>query len=146
MSSSISFTCSHDMQNFGPLTAEIGSGVCGTPTNFNGFCALPSLLQQRRSMETNQTLHDVWPYHVYWQRYCTALQQRALAKLCSVERGMELQNFRSGRRLYSAGRPSHWASADILVCNLLRHISRLSTVTVAFHVKRRLLTLFPVLP
>jgi len=28
------------MVNFGPLTAEIGSGVWGTPTNFNGFCVL----------------------------------------------------------------------------------------------------------
>jgi len=25
------------MVKFGPLTAEIGSGVWGTPTNFNGF-------------------------------------------------------------------------------------------------------------
>jgi len=31
-----------------------------------------------------------------WQRYCTALQQRALAKLCGVVHGMELQNFRRG--------------------------------------------------
>ena len=30
----------HNMANFGPLTAEIGSGVCGTPTHFNGFCVL----------------------------------------------------------------------------------------------------------
>jgi len=29
--------------------------------------------------------------------------------------GMELQNFRRGRHLYSAGRPSRWASAHILV-------------------------------
>jgi len=136
LSSNISSTCSHNMPNFRPLTAEVGSEVCGTPANFNGFC----------SMETNQTLHDVWPSPVYWQCYCTALQQRASAKLCSVVRGMELQNFRRGRHLYSAGRPSHWASADILVCNLMRQISRLSTITVPFHVKRRSLTLFPVLP
>jgi len=32
------------MVNFGPLTAEIGSGVWGTPTNFNGFCVLAALL------------------------------------------------------------------------------------------------------
>jgi len=29
--------------NFGPLTAEIGSGVWGTPTNFNGFLRLGSV-------------------------------------------------------------------------------------------------------
>jgi len=51
------------MANFGPLTAEIGSGVWGTPININGFRVLPSLLQRRRSPEANQTLHDVWPSH-----------------------------------------------------------------------------------
>ena len=54
-------TCSHNMANFGSLTAEIASGVWGTPANFNGFCLLPSLLQRRRSPEDNQTLLDVWP-------------------------------------------------------------------------------------
>jgi len=49
------------MVNFGPLAAEIGSLVWGTPANFNGFCVLASLLQRRRSTEANQTLHDVWP-------------------------------------------------------------------------------------
>jgi len=32
------------MVNFGPLTAEIGSGVWGTPVNFNGFRVLPASL------------------------------------------------------------------------------------------------------
>jgi len=49
------------MVNFGPLTAETDWRVCGTPTNFNGFRVLPSLLQRRRSTDPNQTLHDVWP-------------------------------------------------------------------------------------
>ena len=43
---------------------------------------------------------------VYWQRYCTALQRRASAKLCGVVQGMELRSFRRGRHLYSAGLPS----------------------------------------
>jgi len=51
----------HNMANFGPLTAEIGSGVWGTPANFNRFRVLPLLLQRRHSLEANQTLHDVWP-------------------------------------------------------------------------------------
>jgi len=55
---------------------------------------------------------------VYRQRYCTALQQRALAKLCGVVQWMELQNFCRGRHLYSAGRPSHWALAHISSWNL----------------------------
>ena len=43
---------------------------------------------------------------LYWQRYCTAVQQRASAKVCGVVQGMELRNFRRGRHLYSARRPS----------------------------------------
>jgi len=95
-------------------------------------------------VEVNQTLQDVWPspgmiHYVYiigfscpsatckidfaskycvllyWQRYCTALDQWASAKLCGVVQGMELRNFLRGRHLYSAGRPSRWASAHILV-------------------------------
>ena len=31
---------SHNMVNFGPLAAEIGSGVWGTPANFKGFRVL----------------------------------------------------------------------------------------------------------
>jgi len=50
---------------------------------------------------------------LYWQRYCTALQQRASAKLCSMIQGMELRNFRRRRHLYSAGRPLRWTSAHI---------------------------------
>jgi len=50
---------------------------------------------------------------LYWQRYCTALQQRVSAKLYGVVQGMELRNFRRGCHQYSAGRPSRWASAHI---------------------------------
>jgi len=45
--------------------------------------------------------------------------QRASAKICGMLQGMELLNFRRGRHLYSAGRPSCWASAHILVCVVL---------------------------
>ena len=95
-------TCPHNMANFGPLTAEIGSGVWGTPANFNGFRVLAVLLQRRRFMSTSCVL-------LYCQRYCTAVQQRALAKLCGVVQVMELRNFRRGRHLYSSGRPSRLA-------------------------------------
>jgi len=46
--------------NFDPLAAEIGLPVWSTPANFNGFRVIASLLQRRRSLEANQTLHDVW--------------------------------------------------------------------------------------
>ena len=58
---------------------------------------------------------------LYWQRYCTTLQQRASAKLCSVVQRMELRNFRRRRHLYSAGRPSRWASSHILVFVIFLH-------------------------
>jgi len=44
LSSNTSSTRPDNMVNFGPLMAEIGSGVWGTPTNFNGFCVLAALL------------------------------------------------------------------------------------------------------
>jgi len=61
LNSNIFYRRPHNMANFGPLTAEIGSGVWGTPANFNGFRLLASLLHRRRSPEANQTLHDLWP-------------------------------------------------------------------------------------
>jgi len=62
LNSNISSTCPHNLANFGPVTAEIGLVVWGTPENFYGFRILHSLLQRRRSPEANQTLHDVWPF------------------------------------------------------------------------------------
>jgi len=43
LSSNISPT-RHNMVNFGPLAAEIGSFVWSTPANFNGFRLLAALL------------------------------------------------------------------------------------------------------
>jgi len=60
LNSNISPTCPHNMVNFGPLAAEIGSLVWGTPENFNGFRVLARLLQRHLSTEANQTLHDGW--------------------------------------------------------------------------------------
>jgi len=50
----IFLTCPHNMVNFGPLAAEIGWQVWSTPTNFNRFRVLASLLHRRRSTEVNQ--------------------------------------------------------------------------------------------
>jgi len=44
------------MANFGPLTAEIGSGVWGTPANFNGFRGLAALLRGSLVVGLSQTL------------------------------------------------------------------------------------------
>ena len=83
---------------------------------FGGSCPLREFFRMQNSR--------------FVQRYCTALQQRASAKLCSVVQGMELRNFRRRRHLYWAGRPSRWASAHILVINRLEldiHICNLCT-------------------
>ena len=55
--------CPHNMVNYGPLAAEIGSVVWGTPANFNlvsCFGYVTAAVQRRRSTEANQTLRDVW--------------------------------------------------------------------------------------
>ena len=64
-----SSTCPHNMVNFSPLTAEIGSLVCGTPPNFNRFRVLESLLHLCRSLEANQSCtmfgHLLGCYSIY---------------------------------------------------------------------------------
>jgi len=135
--------------------------VWGTPANFNGFCILASLLQERRSPEANQTLlfarclavsldatllyifEGSCPLmefrHVQNSLCVQALRSRVLAallhctkaaasaKLCGVIQGMELQNFRRWRHLYSAGRPSRWALAHILVYFKTRNVGQCPT-------------------
>jgi len=44
------------MVNFGLLTAEIGSGVWGTPANFNGFRVLAALLRGSQVVSVSETL------------------------------------------------------------------------------------------
>ena len=56
LNSNISSTCPYNMVNFGPLTAEIGWRVWGTPANFNGF----------------------------WLQYCTDVTQQTSTKLCMM--------------------------------------------------------------
>ena len=56
LSSNISFTCSCNMVNFGPLAAEIGPVVWGTPANFNGFHVLAALLHGTVIVGVSQTL------------------------------------------------------------------------------------------
>ena len=130
LSSCISSTCPHNMVNFGPLAAEIVSLVWRTPANFYGFRILASLLQRRRSMEANQTLHNVWPL--------PGLVDYIFGSCCSVTEFCQVQNslyvlqvlrspigsvtarqLSSGREpnfaALSTGRPSRWALAHILV-------------------------------
>jgi len=56
LSSNMSSRCPHNMVNIGPLTAEIGPVVCGTPANFNGFRVLAALLHGNQVVSVSQTL------------------------------------------------------------------------------------------
>jgi len=44
------------MVNLGPLAAEIGSLLWGTPANFNGYCVLAALLHGTLVVGVSQTL------------------------------------------------------------------------------------------
>jgi len=68
LSSNMSSRCLHNMVNFGPLAAEIGSGVWGTPTNFNRFCVLAALLHSTPAVSVSQTLR-------HWTDGTTYIQQ-----------------------------------------------------------------------
>jgi len=138
LNSNIFFTCSYNMVNFGPLAAEIGSQVWGTPANFNGFCILASLLQRRRSTKVNQALHDLWlspglELYIHFRgllppngtlpgakftlhlslmfSYIRSVTARRWSGGCQPN----VAAFSRGRHLYSGGRPLRWASTHILV-------------------------------
>ena len=138
LNSNISPTCYRNMANFGPLEAEISSLVWGILANFNGFRLLASLLQQRRSTEANQTLHNVWPSPGLVYYICTLSgllppkrmlpgakftlrPSLALSYIGSVtarhSSSGHQPNFAALSRgaTYLTGRPSHWALAHILV-------------------------------
>jgi len=66
-------THAHNMVNVGPLTAEIGWRVLGTPAKISGFGLLPSLL------------HDVWPSSGRYTIY-TFSGALAPAEFCQVQK------------------------------------------------------------
>jgi len=61
---------SHNMVNIGPLLAEIGPVVWGTPANFNGFRVLTALLHGTQVVSVCQTLtYPINVCHKYSQPY-----------------------------------------------------------------------------
>ena len=56
LSSNMSSRCLHNVVNFGPLAAEIGLPVWGTPPDFNGFRVLAALLHGSEVVSVSQTL------------------------------------------------------------------------------------------
>ena len=129
------------MANFSSLPAEVGSVVWGTPANFNGFASWLGywLLHRCRSTEVTQTLHNVWPspglvhyIHVRGLLHPNGILSGAAFTLHpslafsyigsvtarhSNSSGRQPNIAALSRRchVYSAGRPSRWTSAHILV-------------------------------
>jgi len=97
LNSNISSSCLHNMDDFGPLTAEICWRVWVTPTNFTGFRVLASLLQRRRSPEANQTVHDVWPSLALVQVHYIYIvgDSCPLTEFCLVQNSLCVQVLRS---------------------------------------------------
>ena len=79
---------SHNMANFGPLATEINSLVWSTPSDFNGFRVLVSLLQRRRSTEANHTLHDVWPSPGMVHYICIFGGSCSVTEFCQVQNSL----------------------------------------------------------
>ena len=140
LSSNISSTCPHYMVNFSLLAAEIGPVVSGIPANFNGFASWQrycSDVAQRKPTK----LHSVWPspglvHYIYIFGDACAVTEFCLVQnsLCFLQvlrcrilvgssvtarhlssgRDPNFVALSTGRHLYLAGRPSHWALAHIL--------------------------------
>jgi len=95
LNSNTSSTCPHNMVNFGPLAAKIGSLVWGAPANFNGFCVLAALLQRHRSTEANQSLHDVWPSPALVHCIYIFGGSFSVTEFCQVQNSLCVQVLRS---------------------------------------------------
>jgi len=131
LNGNISSTCRHNMVNFGPLTAEICWRVWGTPTNFNGFRILPSLLHRRRSTEANQTLHDVWPSHGLHGTICThfhGLLPRT--EFCQLQNSICVHVLLSP--ILAALLYDTWAWASAKLCGVVQGIKLLNIHTYYF--------------
>ena len=66
----------HNMANFGPLAAEIGLGVWGTPANFNSFRVLAALLHATLVVDGSQTLRHWTEGAMYGSRIGWTLARR----------------------------------------------------------------------
>ena len=135
LNTNISCTCPHNMTNFGPLVAEIGWRVWGTPANFNGFRVLASLLLSGGHPSFAWCLAISWAGTLYIRCWGLLLPNGILSSakltLCSSSvfsyigavtarhsssgHWPNFAAFSRGHHLYLAGQPSCWASDHILV-------------------------------
>ena len=98
----MSSRCSHNMANFGPLTGFASwlrycSDVAHRrPTKFcTMFGRLMGFYTTYTFSDANFTVFKSCVL-LYWQRYCTALQQRASAKLCGMVKEWNYGTFAEG--------------------------------------------------
>ena len=109
----------YNMVNFGPLAAEIGSLVWGTPANFNGFRVLAALLHVQLTLFMANKFDLI--------RFDSSGRQPHFAVL------------NRGLRLCSTGRASRWALAQI--SSLLLVLTLLSISQIGF---TRFVTLYSI--
>ena len=122
LNSNISFTCTHNMTNFGPLTAEIGLPVycsnvahrrptklCTMFDRLLGWCAIYTF--------RGLLLPNILPGAKFTLRPSLAFSYIGNVTALHSSSGRQTNSapFSRRRHLYSAGRPSRWASAHILV-------------------------------
>jgi len=137
----------HNMANFGPLTAEIGSGVWSTPANFNGFHVLGFITAATSltGVQPNFTrcLAISWagtPY-IHFQgllppdgilpcakftlcpKSCILLYWQRYCMALQLQGQPKFAELSRGSHLYSEGRPSRWELAHILVYHRLASTS-----------------------
>ena len=110
-----------------PLAAEVGSGVWGTPANFNDFRVLPSLLQRLRSTEANQTLRYISPspgllHYIYniFRGSCP------LTEFCQVQNSLCVQVLRSSILASSLHGTRTVGVSQTLRCGTTNRITELS--------------------
>jgi len=90
--SNICSICPHNMANIGPLTAEIGLPVMGTPAHFSGYwlryCS--NIGHQRPTKLCTMFGHLLGCYNIYiFRGSCT------LAEFCQVQNSLYVQVLRS---------------------------------------------------
>jgi len=130
LNSSTSPTCPHNMANFGPLKPEIGWRVWGTPGNFASAFVTAATSLTRGQPNFTRCLAISWafsealapaivlPGAKLTLPYVKVLRSpigSVTAQHSSSGRQRNFVALSRGRHLYSAGRPSRWASAYILV-------------------------------
>jgi len=83
------------MVNFGPLTAEIGWRVWGTPANFNMFRVLASLMHRRVAQRRSTKLSTMFGRLLGWYTMHTFLGLLLLREFCQVQHSLCVQVLRS---------------------------------------------------